>query len=443
METSVNRYDDRQKILEQISEAFKSNLVNDVTFSLTDGSIVKSSKFMLCCRSEYFRSLLLTEFKEKEMEVIPLQCDLPTFNIISDYIFEGIVDFTQYHVGCLLPAMEKTREYRIADGKFSKAIEDYLINTLSSVTPDADYVEKILQFSTDHQSFEGLKEVATKVFIANVNEMVKSEEFGNLSESALEAILKMKSTADVKELDFLESLVRWMKLQEHLTESSKTSLLSMIDLRKFAPEELVDNVRNYNLFSSDIILDIVNEQLRNRKIIEEETRVNTELARKNEEEKTRVNTELARKNVCLVSNGGSIICGANYGKSCIDDQPSKSHSEGYTKESYSFVTGCSDSRIVVKFKEEFELNKIEFLLNSSYSSNSYIVETKCEGEEWSVLIDSRKVCSGKQTITFKPKKMQYISVRRSSTLTGGLCLSINYISALFNPNLPETCLSSV
>jgi len=418
METSVNRYDDRQKILEQISEAFKSNLVNDVTFSLTDGSIVKSSKFMLCCRSEYFRSLLLTEFKEKEMEVIPLQCDLPTFNIISDYIFEGIVDFTQYHVGCLLPAMEKTREYRIADGKFSKAIEDYLINTLSSVTPDADYVEKILQFSTDHQSFEGLKEVATKVFIANVNEMVKSEEFGNLSESALEAILKMTSTADVKELDFLDCLVRWMELQEQLTESSKTSLLSLIDLRKFATEELVDHVRKYNLFSSDTILDIVSEQTRNRKI---------------NEEKKRLSRELASNNVCLVSNGSSLICGSKNGKSCIDDQPSKSHSEGHTGQA------SSDPRIVVKLKEEFELNKIEFLLDSEFIPIAYIVETKCEGEEWSVLFNSLKECSGKQTITFKPKKMQYISVRRLLT---GKYVSILYISALFDPNL-KPCLSSV
>jgi len=424
METSVNRYDDRQKILEQISEAFKSNLVNDVTFSLTDGSIVKSSKFMLCCRSEYFRSLLLTEFKEKEMEVIPLQCDLPTFNIISDYIFEGIVDFTQYHVGCLLPAMEKTREYRIADGKFSKAIEDYLINTLSSVTPDADYVEKILQFSTDHQSFEGLKEVATKVFIANVNEMVKSEEFGNLSESALEAILKMTSTADVKELDFLDCLVRWMELQEQVSESSKTSLLSLIDLRKFATEELVDNVRKYNLFSSDIILDIVSEQLTKRK---------------KRKAKIRVNSELARKNVCLVSNGGSFICGSKYGKSCIDDQPSKSHAEGHTGHA------SSDPRIVVKLKEEFELNQIEFLLNSTYKSKAYIVETKCKGEEWSVLFDSQEECSGKQTITFKPKKMQYISVKKrgiTSLKDFVGYFSIIYISALFDPNLPETCLSS-
>merc|ERR1719397_1512217 len=198
-------------------------------------------------------------------------------------------------------------------------------------------------------------------------------------------------------MNFLDSLVCWIAIQEDLKEDFKNSLLSKIDLNNFSTEELVDRVRKLQLFDWGTIFDIVSERVVSKRV-EKEKKFKDKVAADKARE---LNLELARKNVCLSTNGGSIYQGCNDGKSCISDPPNKTSDDGSTR-----AWKTPDERLIVKLRDEFELNKIEFLLNSGHGPKTYIVESKCAaGEAWSTVVDcSQKECSGLQTITFKAKK---------------------------------------
>jgi len=235
--------------------------MNDLTFSLDDGTIVQSNKFVLCFRSEYFAEMLLGPMSVTGMGTIPLNCSPSSFAFISDYVWKGRVKFSKYSIETLLPAMEKCREYLIAGGKLTKATEAYLVDHLSNT----DYIDvgssrllATLQFSLENP-FEDLSNAACGVILSNIVSISESKGFANLTYQALITILRSRSKSCVREIDVAKALEKWTNSQTKLEESQKKSLVDLIDLKKISNKDLLGQLKKMKLFDFEEIYNIVEE----------------------------------------------------------------------------------------------------------------------------------------------------------------------------------------
>jgi len=257
----VSAFSDRDSIPDDLCQAYDNNLINDLTFSLDDGTIVQSNKFVLCFRSEYFAEMLLGPMRVTDMGTIPLNCSLSSFAFISDYVWKGSVEFSKYSIETLLPAMEKCREYLIAGGKLTKATEAYLVDHLSNT----DYIDvgssrllAILQFSLENP-FEDLSNAVCGVILSNIVSISESKDFESLTYQALITILRSRSKSCVREIDVVKALEKWINSQAELEESHKKSLLDLIELRKISNKDLLGQLKKMKLFNSEEIYNIIEE----------------------------------------------------------------------------------------------------------------------------------------------------------------------------------------
>jgi len=110
---------------------------------LVSDRVFYAHKAILCTRSEYFRILLTSHFKESKQDVITLEELSPaTFEIVLKYIYTGIADITTDNVLDIIA---------LGDQLLIQGLMDYSIKELSR-SIDKNNASQILSIARDLKS---------------------------------------------------------------------------------------------------------------------------------------------------------------------------------------------------------------------------------------------------------------------------------------------------
>jgi len=370
--------------MQDISKAYQSNQFTDISFLLSDGLVIETNRFMLAWRSDYFASMLFGGLKEGKSEEVALQCNSQTFRLILNYIWEGKVDFSELKVQSLVDLLECARMMCL--DRLVGGIGEFMKYHLESGKVEFGESLMLLEFCVSNK-FEEIEKLVLGFVSLNLATLTSNKNFSKLSEAAILSILKHEERIS-PEIDVFNSLASWIKSQAPVFISSKTEMLSLVDLVSISYTNLMKAVRKSGLYEDKAICDAIEEQVKMENV-----------------------------NVCLEDNGAQIVHGfeANEG-ACIRRPPHEYDDQtGYT-------WNRLGERITVKFKREYMINKVEFLLFDLDSREyAYILESSLDGINWSTVLDcTRMDCDSTQTIFFPTKPMKFISVKGTkNTYEGG------------------------
>jgi len=362
--------------MQDISNAYQSSKFTDISFVLSDGLEIETNRFMLAWRSDYFASMFFGGLKEATSEKVTLQCNSQTFRLILDYIWEGEVDFSQLKVQSLVDLLESARMMCL--DKLVGGIGEYMKYHLEYGKVELGELLLLLDFCVSNK-FEEIEKLVLGFVGFNLATLTFNENFLKLSEDVILSILKYEER-DAPEIDVFNALASWIKSQvPPVSISSKTEMLSLVDLVGISNTNLMKAVRKSGLYGDKAICDAIEEQVKMENV-----------------------------NVCLKDNGAQIVHGMEqFEGSCIRGPPHEyAQHVGYT---YNKI----DERISVKFKREYMINKVEFhLWDLDDREYAYILESSLDGINWTTILDCTMLdCISTQTIFFPSKPMKFISVK--------------------------------
>jgi len=375
---------DSDSFMRDMGRGYRSELFTDISFELSDGVNIATNRFMLACRSDYFSAMLFGGLKEGSSGKVDLKCNSKIFRLILDYVWEGKVDYSQLSIRPLLDLMENARMMCL-DG-LATSIEDYLNDLLRCKELHIEDALIMLDFCVGNK-FEGLMKQVLKCVDLNLESLTSRGEFYEVSESSIIAILKNEERTS-PEIGMFNVLVSWIGSQAMLASCIKEEMLGLVDLSIIDRSDLLNVVRKTAYYDDKAICDALEKQSK------KERRVPQAWPRSN-------------MNVCLAKNGAKLVDGGVKPDGCCLREPpyNYAHFRGYT---WNNLNG----RITVQLKEEYMINKIEFLLwDKDARSFSYILESSLDGVTWSSLLDCSGLdCKSTQTIFFEARPVKFISV---------------------------------
>jgi len=250
-------YDDVEFFVDDISKAYRNQMFTDVTFALSDGVTMKTNRFMLAWRSQYFASKLLG-LKEDDCKVV-MNCDSKIFQILLDYIWEGRVDLSNLELKQLLDLLENAQ--MISLKRLAENIQDYLSYLLESGQLELDEYWVVLQFCCNNY-FRKILVSALKFIDANFNSICSPKtNFLKLSTDAIFTILGNENRT-AGEIDVFKALTLWLENQTHPVErSTRVALLGLVDLAAVSPVDLLRVVRKSGFYEDVNICDALEKKL--------------------------------------------------------------------------------------------------------------------------------------------------------------------------------------
>jgi len=253
-------YNDVEFFVNDISNAYRNQMFTDVTFALSDGVTMKTNRFMLAWRSQYFASKLLG-LKEDDCKVV-MNCDSKIFQILLDYIWEGRVDLSNLELKQLLDLLENAQMMSLK--RLAENIQDYLSYLLESGQLELDEYWVVLQFCCNNY-FRKILVSALKFIDANFNTICSTKtNFLKLSTDAIFTILGNENRT-AGEIDVFKALTLWLENQTYPVErSTRVALLGLIDLAAVSPVDLLRVVRKSGFYEDVNICDAFEKQLSSR-----------------------------------------------------------------------------------------------------------------------------------------------------------------------------------
>jgi len=398
-------FSDRDSFMRDIGRGYRSELFTDVTFVLSDGFNIATNRFMLACRSDYFSAMLFGGLKEGSCDKVDLKCDSKIFRLILDYVWEGRVNYSQLSIRSLLDLMENARMMCLEG--LATSIEDNLKDLLRCKEIDIEEMLAMLEFCVGNK-FEDLGKQVLKSLDFNIEHLECRGEFYDLSESSIIAILKYEERIS-PEIDVFNVLVSWIGSKATLASCIKEKMLSLVNLNIIGRSDLLNVVRKTAYYDDKAICDALEKQ--------------SELERCAAQIWPQSNM-----NVCLAKNGAKLVEGyVTCEGCCLRDPP-----HYYTFSSGFTYAVESDPRITVELKEEYMINRIEFLLwDKEARSCSYVLESSLDGVTWSSLLDCREFdCKSTQTIFFGARPMKFISVKGTLNRLSPVLLIVSFSATL-------------
>jgi hypothetical protein len=161
---------------------------SDVTFSV-EGSLIKANRAILACRSEYFKMLLtssgMREAVDKSVVVTVDGIEAHVFRAVLEFLYTGSVANL---VGVAVPLLMASEVFLLDDLK--RECEDFVRKDVCLATVCG------LLITAERYRAEGLKAIAMKFIVENLEEVKGQKEFKKLtSEPELLMEILLRSTS--------------------------------------------------------------------------------------------------------------------------------------------------------------------------------------------------------------------------------------------------------
>ncbi|GBC06618.1 hypothetical protein RclHR1_06980002 [Rhizophagus clarus] len=241
------------EVLKALEELLKTEANYDVIIHVGKKPDIKefhAHSVFLCCRSDYFNSILSTKdiIKRDGKFVIKMPNITPqAFDVIIKYFYTGHVDITNKTGVEILNIMTAFDDLEL--NQLIKIVEEYLTNQHQTFLQD-NLVE-ILQTIYSHKIFNNIQELCLEEISSNPNILFNSVKFVNLPATLLEIVLK-RDDLTLDEIEIWENLVKWGLAQEKVLDEDvskwnqeKFNIFERI-LYKFIPL-----IRFYDISSGD------------------------------------------------------------------------------------------------------------------------------------------------------------------------------------------------
>jgi len=250
-------FDDTDHLVSDLRNAYRNQMLPDVTFVLSDGVTIQTNRFMLAWRSEYFATELIG-LKEEDGEVV-MNCDSKIFQLLLDYMWEGRVDFSNLELKNLLDLLVYARITCLE--RLGKNIQEYLSYILEAGQLDNEEYWTVLDFCSSND-YEEIQTSALKFIDKNFNTFCSSKtSVARLSMEVIFTVFGNKNRT-VKEIDIFDALTLWLENRTSPVENStRVALLGMVDLAAMKPVDLLGVVRKSGFYTDRDICDALEKQI--------------------------------------------------------------------------------------------------------------------------------------------------------------------------------------
>jgi len=397
----------KQSLLNDVSKAYRDGLYNDITFTLADNVTVSTNKFMLASRVPFFATMLFSEMAAVEAasdnRVSLMCCDSEIFKRILNFTFEGELLFSDMSIQSLLDLLETSRFLCIEP--LVEGIEEHMKQLLNLQKVKYQDCLVALNF-TISERFCRISKMFLSFIDQNLAKISCLPEFSSLSGASMLALLTCEGRVST-EMERFSAFSAWMKNKEESVPTNvKNEMLSSFNLDRFDKIDLVKTVRKTQFFDKKDICDALEKHI--EKMVEMEVTMETQtedIEDKNEKiESLEEDIELIKEEMKTIETGD-----------------------------FSLIAKWNGSQHECKLNQRRFINKIQFNLDQQYQS-SYILRSRCSFEpNWTNLkVTADVVHSGKQTVHFCRKRMDYIAIKatKSNFKSGRLCTSTASVSGI-------------
>ena len=233
----------RQELTERLDFLRRLDSFCDVTITVR-GKEFKAHKAVLAAASPFFLSLLESDMRESNEQLIRIELEEATASVIEDvlkYVYTGNVSVTEESGHNLIA----TADYLLLPGLKTAAC-DFLKENVTIANCVFTYY-----FAEKYQCVE-LKERCCEVINYNFSDVVETEDFLNLDEKQ---VMEWVSSDDVivsAEEDVFKGIVKWVTYNKSERESCFPELLRQIRLMSISHDFLLKELIKEELITTNI-----------------------------------------------------------------------------------------------------------------------------------------------------------------------------------------------
>ncbi|PIK52134.1 putative BTB/POZ domain-containing protein 9 [Apostichopus japonicus] len=351
---------------------------------IVEGRHFHAHKDILAARCHYFRALLFGGLRESDPECRTIELkdtNAQAFETLLKYIYMGRVNLLDLREDILLDVMGLAHQYGFAE--LEGAISGYLRAILS-----IHNVCLIYDVATLY-SLDSLKQTCYMYMDSNAEDVMASEGFLSLSESALREVISRDSFY-ASEVQIFKAVERW---SEANPKADITEIVKAIRLPLMNYDELLKVVRPSNLLCPNAILDAIEEKYE----------------RKDADLNYR-GVLIPDENVGTVKYKAKVMKGEMRTALLDGDSINYDLDRGFTR--HSIEDDAEPEGIVIELGKPSILNTIRLLLwdrdNRSYS---YYIEASVDEKDWVKVVDHRTyLCRSWQNLHFQPRVCKFIRI---------------------------------
>jgi len=330
--------------------------------------------------------------RESSCDRIPItETRASTFRLLLQYIYTGKLNMRgeellqssqqQQHVEALIDLLGCAHKYGFVS--LQHAVSDYLESILDVKNVCAIYDIAALY------ALDKLERTCVRFIDRNCVTLIRNQALLSLSQSSLAQILARDSFC-APELEIFHVVKRWHEVNN--IEKPREELMSKLRLQLMSLDELLNDVRQSNLLSSNVILDAI-------KLKHESTDMDLKYR------------GVLYPNENYASNRyQALVVKGDFRTALLDgDVSNYDFDKGFT---YHTIDDSNQNSIVVCLGNPSIFNEIKMLLwDKDIRSYSYFVEVSMNEKDWIRVIDySVYLCRSWQTLLFKPVVARYIKV---------------------------------
>jgi hypothetical protein len=230
-----------QRTLLGLHAMFELKELCDVTLETEDGLSINVHRNVLAAASPYFRAMFTGQLLESSKSVIKLK----------DLEGESLQDIVEFMYTSSITINDDNVESLLNAASVFQVIE--IVNVCCEFLKEQLHPSNCLGIAAvaDRFSCEELLDEANKFTVKNFNQIVKFEEFKNLTLDEVKNLLLDENITVRSEEDVFEAALDWLSVTSDLRCVYLAEVLSCVRLPVLSPEYLTSNVINNELLQGN------------------------------------------------------------------------------------------------------------------------------------------------------------------------------------------------
>lgn len=255
-------FDDREKLVMDITKMLEEGSSNDVQIKLSDG-VINANKDVLMIRSEYFQKMFKNNFMESKENIVDFShISRVVMETILKFLFSGTVSFNNLS---LLELIEMTQ---VCDMMLNKSLQEQVVHfIIFELLPDsgssASYLPTLLQGLkvADEFKLSSIEDAIIEELYFNIWGLLHLSNEDNQNSNAFKRlpfrmlkkiILCKKEDVEVIKMvsnkDRLKAFVLWSSF--NACNEEVMDIAKSFDIEEFSVEELLTYVKESRLFTT-------------------------------------------------------------------------------------------------------------------------------------------------------------------------------------------------
>lgn len=189
------------ELLDALRHFYVGGLFTDVTLQCGDSAqVFHCHRALLAARSSYFKVMFTADMRERSKSVVRLTgVDCGVLAALLNYVYTAQVCITESNVQSLLEAADL-----LQFGSVKRACEEFLVRLL-----DVDNCLGMHAFAQLHLC-PGLEREARRVMLSRFAELVQQEEFLELDQERIGALLAVQGSTAHKDEVLIDAVAKWV-----------------------------------------------------------------------------------------------------------------------------------------------------------------------------------------------------------------------------------------